>query len=114
MDLRNNQAAVFLKRFSLILIVLGQSMQNYAQDKPSVSTGNLTFYLDQASFVGNEGKTYVELYLLFYADQLIDFSSAELQKSEIKISTIVKDSYGNQIAKSDWVTEVKLEKDEER
>jgi len=113
-DLRNNQAAVFLKRFSLILIVLGQSMQNYAQDKPSVSTGNLTFYLDQASFVGNEGKTYVELYLLFYADQLIDFSSAELQKSEIKISSIVKDSDGNQISKSDWVTEVKLEKDEER
>ena len=89
-------------------------MQNYAQDKPAASTGDLTFYLDQTCFAGNEGKTYVEFYLMFYADQLINSSGDAIRTGEIKVNSIITDFSGNQIATSSWVTEVKFENGEEQ
>ncbi|HKB86945.1 MAG TPA: hypothetical protein VKD08_12285, partial [Ignavibacteriaceae bacterium] len=42
----------------------------FAQDIPVVSTGALQFYIDHASFLGKENKTYTEFYLMLFSDQL--------------------------------------------
>lgn len=92
----------------MVFLFLIQSVSTglNAQDKPGTSQGDLTFYLDHSCFAGNEEKTFVEFYLMFFADQLTSTSDSIKRLSEIKIKVVIKGERGNVIEDNDWITEV--------
>ena len=80
------------------------------QDVPAVSEGKLKFYFDSNSFKGKADTTYQEIYLMFFADQLVDINN-NIGKSSLHISTEISDIDGKSISSKDWVTELSLQTD---
>lgn len=87
--------------FLLILSVNAQEV-----DKPFVSNGELLFYLDNSAFLGSEGKTYIEFYMMLYADQLKPVMKDGNSIAITEIQVIIKNEKNEIIDQKDWTTEV--------
>ena len=98
MVLKSRISGFFLAGLLVVAVVSAKAQP----DKPLMSSGDLQFYLDKTVFAGTGEKSYVEFYLMFFADQ-IDFS--ELNKGEISINVIISNLL-KKIAEREWVLEV--------
>lgn len=79
---------------------------NAQQDKPMISTGGIQFYLDKAVFSGNEGKSYVEFYLMFFADQI----KYKGNKGELLVNASVADKSGNPVFENkEWIIDITIQ-----
>lgn len=90
----------------VLLVVMYPSHCNYGQEIPASSIGNLTFYLDHASFYGNDENTYVEFYLMFYEDQLTKLNKNDLRTAELKIKSVIENEKDNFKSEREWITEI--------
>lgn len=104
----NNKYIMFLTAVVVNLISIS-TQDNYAQDIPASSSGELLFYLDQASFAGNDGYSVTEFYLMFYADQILNISKTTDNKSEIQINSVISSLDDDVIAKQSWITEINFD-----
>lgn len=94
------------------LLVVAQT--NPAQDRPAVSTGEVRFYVDRASFRGAQNKIYVEFYQMLYADQLRHISKNGKHYAVFRNSTILKDHQQNEMRRREWATEASVVLDSTR
>lgn len=84
----------------------------FAQDSPAVSSGNLQFYLDYASFMGKENKTYTEFYLMLFSDQLNTDSTNKDTVKQLVIKSSISDlSGGHAVTDKQWITNALLPRD---
>lgn len=97
--------------FLLIGLMLAAVLTMSAQDIPVTSQGNLLFYVDHAAFQGKEGLTYVEFYLMLYADQLTRTIKDKTHITEIGIRVLINDERGGILSENDWTTEAVLNSD---
>ena len=108
MDSRNNTKTGFIFFSALFLTVVNC----FAQDSPVVSTGDLQFYIDHASFSGKENKTYTEFYLMLFSDQLMTDNNDTASVKELIIKSSITDSAGEQIVSGKhWYTNALLSRD---
>ena len=108
MDSKNSKKIISVLKVSIFYLILFVSVQINAQDIPASSNGNLTFYLDHSCFSSSNDTTFVEFYLMFYADQFLTIKIDTTVKAEIKITTLIKDSNKKKITKNNWITEAKI------
>lgn len=104
---KNNNIFCFISRLVLLLLFL-PGYYNKAQDIPASSVGNLTFYLDHASFSATENNTYVEFYLMFYEDQLTKLRKNDSWIAEIKLESVIENLNDEYRTKKEWFTEIEL------
>jgi GWxTD domain-containing protein len=100
-DLRSNINKILL----LIFLSAAFSGLHPQTDKPAASSGEIQFYLDKASFLGDGKDTYVELYFMFYAD---GFSYDKNNKGEAGIQLVIEDMDAKVMTKKDWTIDVSL------
>jgi GWxTD domain-containing protein len=100
--LKNNKIIIGV----ILYLFSANIMISYSQqDKPLVSTGNIQFYLDKAVFSGKENKSFVEFYLMFFADQIKYYGD----KGELQVEATITDKNGNVVLKNkEWEIEVNL------
>lgn len=106
MVLKNNKIFSCINILGLLFSVLFPWQNNFSQDIPASSVGYLTFYMDHASFSGNDEKTHVEFYLMFYEDQITKEVNANSKRGEIKIKSVIKKDDGNTYSEQNWITEI--------
>jgi GWxTD domain-containing protein len=101
-ELKNNKLLIGI----ILYLFSANIMISYSQqDKPLVSSGNIQFYLDKAVFSGKENKSYVEFYLMFFADQ-IGYKGIN---GELQMDASVTDNNGNSvIGNKRWTIDVTL------
>lgn len=103
MVLKNKIVKIIL--FAGIINSLFSGKMLYSQNIPSVSDGELTFYLDYACFLGNDGKSFIDFNLMFYSDQFKWKNDSEKLISEIIITTKILNESGEEISKNSWILE---------
>ncbi len=92
---------ILLFIFGIICVQIDAS----ENDIPKTSSGDVLFYLDHAPFMGSDGNTYVEFYVLIYADQLRLLKRKDENYSIINLLFSVKDSDENELIHKEWDTE---------
>ncbi len=108
MDSRNKTKTGFIFFAAMFLT----AVNCLAQDSPVVSTGDLQFYIDHASFSGKENKTYTEFYLMLFSDQLMTNNNDTATVKELLIKSSITDSAGGQIVSDrQWYTNALLPRD---
>ena len=108
MDSRNKTKT----RFIFLTAVLLTAFNTFAQDSPVVSKGNLQFYIDNASFMGKENKTYTEFYLMLFSDQLISAGNDRDTVKELVIkSSIINPDDERIVTDKQWTTNALLPRD---
>ena len=112
MVLKNNYMFNTVSLAGFLIWILMLSLYPYAQDRPGSSIGELTFYLDHASYAGLNGNSTVEFYVMFYSDQLTKQTTTNFNSYEIKLSLIIKNNRNEEISKSSWVTEATADEDD--
>ncbi|MEO8399951.1 MAG: GWxTD domain-containing protein, partial [Ignavibacteriaceae bacterium] len=81
-------------------------------DTPAASEGDIKFYVDHSQFKGSDSlKSYVEFYLMLYADQLKLVSKDEKKIGIFKVNISIKNNSGNEIQKREWTTEANVSQD---
>lgn len=98
---------ITLCTFLLLVIPLSAS----DKDIPAVSSGDLLYYFDHTSFMGNDESAYVEFYVMIYADQLTQINQNDKSYSIIKITFSVNDLASNEIVSRTWETEATIKND---
>ncbi|MBN1465662.1 GWxTD domain-containing protein [candidate division KSB1 bacterium] len=94
--------------FTLIFSMLSLSLAAVSPaDRPLVSSGQLTFYLDRAHYLGHAEHTFLEFYLMLYADQLAPAEASAGQIFAVNVTTEISDLDGRLSARS-WKTEAEL------
>ncbi len=108
MDSRNKTKTGFI----FLTAVLLTAFNSFAQDSPVVSKGNLQFYIDNASFMGKENKTYTEFYLMLFSDQLISAGNDRDTVKELVIkSSITNPADERIVTDKQWTTNALLPRD---
>lgn len=107
MDLKNKINIIFLVGIFLLIFLFLAT--NYSQQKPAASSGSLKFYVDNASFKGEENKTYFEFYLMIYADQLEYISKENKKYGAFKVNSVTTNiKTGKQNIKT-WITDAQMQ-----
>jgi GWxTD domain-containing protein len=83
----------------------------HAQDIPATSKGEIHFYVDQAGFLGKDGKTYEEFYLMLFADQFNLIKKDRKQYCSYKVEASLKNNNNNKVVKKSWTTDAILNQD---
>jgi len=79
----------------------------YAQDIPSVSNGDIQFYVDRASFKGKEDKTIQEFYIMTFSDQFE--SNSDTLALNIKVE--LRDNRNRTAMNESWTTYAVIQQD---
>ncbi len=107
MDLKNNKKPIII-----LLTAFIAAVNCYAQDSPAVSKGDLQFYVDYASFMGKENKSYTEFYLMFFSDQISGDASGTDSVKEFTIESAISNPLdGKTVYDKQWNTNALLPRD---
>ncbi|MCF8260898.1 MAG: GWxTD domain-containing protein [Melioribacteraceae bacterium] len=98
-----------LIKYLLILILAQTFVQICAKsgDIPISSTGDIQFYVDDASFYNFDLIRY-EIYLMVYADQLVLTEFEDGQTAEIQVKLTLKKSTGEMVVNDQWETKASI------
>lgn len=98
-----------IKKYGLYLILAQTFVLICAAqtDLPSVSTGDIQFYVDDASFSSNN-KVYQEIYIMIFADQLKLTNKNNSQYADLSLSLSIKKSNGEYLFKESWDTQAEV------
>ncbi len=80
-------------------------------DAPVVSTGELRFYVDFAGFRGQSDKTYQEIYLMLYSDQLQYSTQSEKRVATYEANLTLQNLATYQISQHRWTTDAVVAQD---
>lgn len=84
-------------------------MFSQAEDKPLVSNGKISFYVDRTAFYGDSVKNYEEFSLMIYADKLKLVQKEGKQVSLLQIASKVTTMDGIVVLDKNWETEVSFD-----
>lgn len=79
-----------------------------AMDVPATSQGDIRFYVDHAAFRGKNGKTYQEIYLMIYADQLPFDESKGTGKTTFSVKAALENIDTKEVSDFTWTTTASL------
>ncbi len=103
----------FVKYFLPLILLQLSVKDNFAQeDIPRRSSGEVDFYLDEASF-SNEDRIYQEFYISVFADQLKLTKRLNKQYSDLTFTAEIT-SDGQTVKKESWTTEAEIKQDSEQ
>jgi len=79
-----------------------------AMDVPAASQGDIRFYVDHAGFRGQEGKTYQEIYLMIYADQLPFHEKEGMKQTTFSVKAALRNIDTGEVSDFSWTTTASL------
>ncbi|MBN1559602.1 GWxTD domain-containing protein [candidate division KSB1 bacterium] len=92
----------------IILLLLEPLAAAIPADAPLVSSGQLTFYLDRANYRGHADHTFIEFYLMLYADQLGQAEVSDRRIFAIDVAAEITGMDGARLSARSWRTEADL------
>ncbi|MBX2977389.1 MAG: GWxTD domain-containing protein [Ignavibacteriaceae bacterium] len=98
--------------YIVIFIVFAQTfVLSQKSDSPAVSSGEITFYLDNSAFLGKDNLTYQSFSIMIYADQLKLKNKNSTQTAVLSIEAKLTDVSGEKSKEKEWFTEASFEQD---
>lgn len=97
--------------WSSFLFISVAAGQGQALDTPASSTGDIHFYVDYAGFMGNDGKTYEEIYLMLYADQLSYTWRDQQQIASYEVTILLEQPGTSTTVEKSWTTDAAIAHD---
>jgi GWxTD domain-containing protein len=98
--------------YIVIFVVFAQTfVLPQRSDNPVVSSGAITFYLDNSAFLGKDNLTYQSFSIMIYADQLKLKNKNFTQTAVLSIEAKLTDASGEKSKEKEWITEASFEKD---